>query len=121
MVSFGSVEQQFHYTSRRTLTRMLDNKFEVQRDVVRNSLSTVCSFSLTADVWTDSFNNLSFLGMTVHYLDGAVVKSIALVARPLEGSHTKEHLAVEIRLLCTEWCIDIGKVPLVNSHLIWFI
>ncbi|XP_058817549.1 uncharacterized protein LOC131680853 [Topomyia yanbarensis] len=96
--------------SRRTLTRMLNNKFEVQKDAVREHLSAVDNYSLTADVWTDSCNNVSFLGMTVHYLNGNVMQSIALVARPLEGSHTKEHLAAEIHSLCTEWWIDVLKI-----------
>ena len=87
--------------SRRTLTRMLDDKFEILSEMVQTSISAAEYYSLTADVWTDTCNNRSFLGMTVHFLEGIQFKSFALVARPLEGSHTKDYLAAEIRSLCT--------------------
>ncbi|XP_055545356.1 E3 SUMO-protein ligase ZBED1-like [Wyeomyia smithii] len=92
---------------------MIDAKFEILSGVVKTALSKVESCSLTADIWTDTGNNQSYLGVTAHYLDEAELKSMALTAHPLDQAHTKEYIAGMLRNVCVEWNIDLDKVSVI--------
>lgn len=96
--------------SRKKLTEMIDAKFDILSGVVRSALSESEQCCLTADVWTDTGNNQSYLGVTAHYLEGTELKSVALTARPLDHAHTKDYLARMLRDVCFEWSIDLHKV-----------
>lgn len=59
-----------HYTipSRKTFDVMLDKKYEVVSSLVKTELSTVSFLCLTSDIWTETFQTKSFLGVTAHYI-----------------------------------------------------
>lgn len=96
--------------SRKKLTEMIDSKFEILSGVVRSALSSAEWCCLTADVWSDTGNNQSYLGVTAHYPEGSEMKSVALTACPLDQAHTKEYLARMLRDICFEWGINLQKV-----------
>lgn len=96
--------------SRRKFTKMLDGKFDHLSTIIREKIIQANFYSLTADAWTDSGNAKSYLGMTIHFLEGVEMKGIALSAQPLEESHTKEYLISEMKNICDSWGIDLEKV-----------
>lgn len=96
--------------SRRTFTRMMDNKYDVLCEAMRNVLSNVDRCTLTADVWTDTANVKSYLGMTAHYVECTSMKSVALTVLPLDDSHTADYLAQQMNVVCQKWNIDNSKV-----------
>lgn len=103
--------------SRRTLTTMLDDKYKKLSEKVCRIIHQAKFYSLTADAWTDCGNNRSYLGMTIHILDGIEMKNIALAAYPLEKPHTKEYLITEITNICHNWNINSDKVILnISEH-----
>lgn len=53
--------------SRKTVTRLLDAKYETLSDSVKQKLKNVKHISLTADNWTEKNTSKSYLGLTVHY------------------------------------------------------
>lgn len=54
--------------SRRSITRMIDTKYDVAKSVFLNQLLTTEYVCLTCDIWTESHTTMSYLGVTVHYL-----------------------------------------------------
>jgi hypothetical protein len=51
--------------SRRTFTRMLDARYDVQSTIFREKLQSVDFYTLTADIWTEAHQTRSFLGITL--------------------------------------------------------
>jgi len=99
--------------SRRTLTRMLDGKYEILRDRIKQKFRTMKFCSLTCDAWTDSNTTKSYLGLTVHYRHEskpAKIISTNVGVVPLEGSHTGPYLASVIEETCETWGIQKTKV-----------
>lgn len=96
--------------SRRTFTKMMDNKYDVLSEVVKRTLGAIDRCAMTADVWTDTCNVKSYLGMTVHFLEGTSMRSVALAVLPLDESHTAAYLAERIKDVCHEWNIQTHKV-----------
>jgi len=49
----------FKLPSRRTICRMLDNKYEIIENAFKKVLSSRAYVTLTTDVWTDTMNSKS--------------------------------------------------------------
>ncbi|CAI6372824.1 unnamed protein product [Macrosiphum euphorbiae] len=52
-----------------TLEQLLDNKYDVMKQSLKVRLSVVLHVSLTFDVWTETMEEKSFLGITIHFLE----------------------------------------------------
>lgn len=55
-----------HYKlgGRKMFTKLIDQKYEVLSDAFKSKLEKVSNFVLTTNVWTDTLNTKSFLGIT---------------------------------------------------------
>ena len=78
--------------SRLTTTKMMEDKYDVLSEIVKNELSTVQSISLTSDIWTDTMNNKRYLGVTSHYIYGDKHKSVILGVTELAEQHTSSNI-----------------------------
>lgn len=96
--------------SRKTFTKMMDNKYEVVSQVVKVKFKAFDQCTMTADVWTDTSNVKSYLGMTVHYVEGSSMRSVALSVVPLDDSHTAVYLVKQMEEIRIEWNIEKSKV-----------
>lgn len=54
--------------SRKTITQLINSKYDILSSHIKNKLSLIESITITSDIWTDTLNTKSFLGMTAHYL-----------------------------------------------------
>lgn len=83
--------------SRRTLMRRLEELFILKQDALRTLLaSTTSKISITCDMWT-SANQLSFFGMTGHWIDNDYVYQERLIAfKFVEGEHDGLNLCNEM-------------------------
>jgi len=54
--------------SRNTTTNLIKSKYKVLSNLIKSKLSVIDYLTLTSDIWTDTINTTSFLGMTVHFL-----------------------------------------------------
>lgn len=52
-----------------TITKNIDAKYDLLRSSFQKKMANVDYFSLTADLWTESHNTTSILGVTAHYID----------------------------------------------------
>ena len=100
--------------SRQTMTRLMENKYQIAADLVKNAFMALDAFCITADTWTDSHTTKSYLGTTVHFLVGDCMKSACIGVLKLEESHTGEYLAEKLTETCADWGISKDKVNMVT-------
>ena len=102
----------FKIPSRKTLTRMMDAKYESLSYKVKITLANVQHLSLRTDCWTESKATKTYMALTVHYpLEGSPsIVSTSLGCFPLNESHTVLYLGTELQKLCTEWNISKSKI-----------
>ncbi|KAL1516523.1 hypothetical protein ABEB36_000430 [Hypothenemus hampei] len=101
-----------HYKipARKTITNLLDNKYDILRRLMIDDLFLVKNISITADVWTDTTNNTSFLGATAHFIKNGKFCNIVLCLEELHEKHTSELLQDKLLHVFNEWNIEISKI-----------
>lgn len=84
----------YNVPSRRTITRLMDDKYEHLQCIFKREIAHVTALTLTCDMWSD-LSNRGHLGVTMHYLSGNGMKSgcLGLGLFPLEQSHTVLYLS----------------------------
>jgi len=92
----------------------MDDKYAYISTQLKTDFLNIEHFVLTTDIWTDTLNTKSFLGLTVHYTNSNFqFQSVAIGVRALEKNHTSEYLSEILNVLCDEWAIDKDKVTAV--------
>ncbi|KAK2575313.1 hypothetical protein KPH14_008161 [Odynerus spinipes] len=85
----------FKLPSRKTVTSLIEEKYQVLSNMIKTQLSTVEHLSLTTDVWTDPLNTKSFLGITGHFVLNEEHKSVTIGVTELDERHTSRKVASE--------------------------
>jgi len=98
--------------SRKTITQLITSKYDILSTQIKNKLSLIVSVTLTADIWTDTLNTKSFLGMTAHYLSMSKLEleSTTLGVLELDERHTSDNIVGWIKDLLNRWGIEKDKV-----------
>lgn len=103
----------WHPPSRRTMTRRMEDKYQVLSTLVRDTMAQLDSVCLTADCWTETHTTNSFLGVTVHFVVETSMKTACIGLLKLEESHTGMYLSEKLLEFCDNWTIDPLKVEAV--------
>ncbi|XP_076666311.1 E3 SUMO-protein ligase ZBED1-like [Andrena cerasifolii] len=98
---------------RKTVTNMIEEKYVVMSNRIKSQLSNVEHLSITTDIWTDSLNVKSYLGVTCHFILNDEYKSIAIGVTKLDETHTSEYL--QVRLVINDWEINKDSIIIVVS------
>lgn len=77
---------------RKSITKLMEEKYELLSMIIKEKLSVVDAITLTSDVWTDTLNTRSYLGMTTHFVSKNKLESVMLGVTLLEERHTAEYL-----------------------------
>lgn len=101
------------YQAVKLLTKIVDDKYDVLFDTLKMKLSGVKTLTLTTDIWTDTLNTKSYLGVTCHFLHEMKLKSINLKIMALNESHTSDYIGQCLTQVLEEWCIPNEKVTAV--------
>lgn len=97
--------------SRFTLKRMLETKYDIIREHFKDKLQKVSGLTLTTDIWTDTMQTRSFLGVTVLFCnEEEQLESVSLGVYDLTQSHTAEYIADILLKTCNEWNIEDNKI-----------
>lgn len=101
--------------SRKTVTYLIKNKYDVLSTIIKNKLSLSENITLTADIWTDIVNTKSFLGMTAHFLslNKVNLENVTIGVLELSERHTSENISTWFKKLLDEWGIPHNKIFLV--------
>lgn len=73
------------------------------------------SLSITTDIWTDTLNTKSFLGVTCHFLNfnERKLRSVNIGIIELDEKHDSDYLGRKIVSVCEEWNIQSENVTAV--------
>jgi hypothetical protein len=96
--------------SRKTFSRLLDSRYETISRIFRDRLQNIDNYTLTADIWTETHQTISFLGITLHYLEGSTIKTVNLCVHHLEKRHTAENISEILKMECENWNIKYNKI-----------
>lgn len=99
--------------SRQTIQRRVDNLFQECKTGVESKLANTLHVALTCDYWT-SVSNVSFLGMTAHYIEDFKLVSTALAVDESNERHTAQNVRQHIERVVEEYKLD-GKVCVSSS------
>ncbi|CAH1104399.1 unnamed protein product [Psylliodes chrysocephalus] len=98
---------------RKSVTALIDDKYDVLVRCLKSKISNINHFNLTTDIWTETMNTKSFLGITCHYIDEDKLKSIVIAVYELSSNHTAEYITDIIKKVCESWDICINKISAV--------
>lgn len=93
--------------SRKTIVHMIMINMTFFRHKIKIQVEAL---SLTADVWTDSHNSQSYLGLNGHCLYENKLMSIVFGATALTEPHNANYLAQVIINMTEKWGITTNKV-----------
>ncbi|XP_046752038.1 E3 SUMO-protein ligase ZBED1-like [Diprion similis] len=107
-----------HYTmpSRKTMTKLMVDKYDVLKAKVMTELNTCPFYSITCDIWTDN-SQKSYLGATAHYLseDNLEIKSINLCVKELDVEHNAENISTALLSIFETFDLQKNKITAVIS------
>ncbi|XP_024879336.1 zinc finger BED domain-containing protein 1-like, partial [Temnothorax curvispinosus] len=101
--------------SRRTITHLVEEKYEVLSNMMKAKLSQVNYLSLTTDIWTESLNMKSFLGLTAHFLVEEQHRSVTIGVVEMTERHQSEYLKNWLLNLIDTWNIQSQNIVAVVS------
>lgn len=64
----------------KTREKMFDEKYNHLKEKMFKRLAVAKNITITTDLWTETMNVKSFMGVTVHYIEGMLVCFIVLTA-----------------------------------------
>ncbi|CAH1113868.1 unnamed protein product [Psylliodes chrysocephalus] len=79
----------------------------------KDKLLEVQYITLTTDIWSDSMQMRSFLGVTAHFGANIEFNSVTLGVYELDMRHTSEYIAEMLLNICKEWGIKNDQVSAV--------
>lgn len=105
----------YQIPSRKTITHLIEEKYDILSYMIKTQLSEVKYVSLTTDIWTESLNTRSFLGLTAHFLVEEQHKSIVIGVVEMTERHQSEYLKMSLLNLIDNWNINIENILAVVS------
>lgn len=82
--------------SRKKITSLVEEKYEFLSGMIKTQFSNIKNLCLTTDIWTDTLNTKSFLGLTAHFILKETYKSVTIGVTELNDRHTSENIKM--------WC-----------------
>ncbi|XP_024878253.1 zinc finger BED domain-containing protein 1-like [Temnothorax curvispinosus] len=101
--------------SRKTITYLMEQKYDLLSSMMKTQLSQVQYLSLTTDIWTESLNMKSFLGLTAHFLVDEHHKSVTIGVVEMTERHQSEYLKNWLLSLIDKWNIHMKSIVVVVS------
>ncbi|XP_064475342.1 E3 SUMO-protein ligase ZBED1-like [Ornithodoros turicata] len=96
--------------SRRTITKLRDSKFQSVMLYLKTKLDSAKYITLTSDIWTDTLNTRSYIGLTAHFILEGKLESRTLAVRGLAEAHTADNIKSVLESILSEWGISNDKV-----------
>ena len=104
------VAPNYKLPGRKTFSRRLNEKYSNISNDYKETLKSIKDITLTTDLWSDTLNTRSFLGITAHYLVGSEIISVVIKFYEFELAHASANVDEKLRELCTEWGIDPDNI-----------
>ncbi|XP_045780821.1 E3 SUMO-protein ligase ZBED1-like [Maniola jurtina] len=96
--------------SRETIKSRIDDKYDAMSNLFKTYIKNAENYCITYDIWTETMQNKSFVGLTIHFLDKSKLLSGTLGVFELTESHTSLYITEKLKEIFAEWNISIEKV-----------
>jgi hypothetical protein len=98
-------DSRYQVPDKKTLKTSVTDYFGEKRQNIQQDLNAIPGkLSLTADMWTSTFNNDAYLGLTIHYVDSEWnLRNFLLDIIPFTTRHTGINMANSIKAVLTEF------------------
>ena len=103
------VAPNYKIPDRKVYCKLLDEKYRKISSEYKENLRKATDLTLTTDVWTETMNTRSFLGVTAHFIYNGQLTSAMLGAYELSTSHTAEHLKEKLKKYATNGEYHLAK------------
>lgn len=103
---------------RQTIKQEVDTLFLQRRSNIQLEINNFTTkFALTTDIWSSSYNNTAFLGITMHYINNDwKLKKCVLDFIPIEGSHSSRLILSKITNLLQEFNLSDRIISLTTDN-----
>ncbi|XP_031779671.1 zinc finger BED domain-containing protein 1 isoform X14 [Nasonia vitripennis] len=78
--------------NRNQITEKMEDKYKALSNNVKDMFSKLNDIVLTTDIWTDTVNNRSYLGLTSHFIDNGALRSIMIRVMELDDRHSANNI-----------------------------
>ncbi|XP_066583331.1 E3 SUMO-protein ligase ZBED1-like [Prorops nasuta] len=95
---------------RATITRLMEEKYQVLSSNIKSLLSNTKYMSLTTDIWTDPLNVKSFLGLTAHFIHEDKHKTVTIGVTELCDRHSSNNIQMWLLDVTEKWKIKQESV-----------
>lgn len=110
-----TIAPMYKLPSRKSVTTLMKEKYEALSNIIKNQFSAIEHLSLTTDIWTDTLNVKSFLGVTSHFIFNNKHKSITVGVTELDERHTSQYLETWLIKIVEDWKINKDSIVVVVS------
>ncbi|XP_067205354.1 E3 SUMO-protein ligase ZBED1-like [Linepithema humile] len=93
----------FKLPGRKQITNVIESKYEILSTIIKQRISVAVNITITADVWTETMNTVSFLDLSVHFLYNEELDSVTIGVFKLNKRHTSEYLSAKIKMICDDF------------------
>lgn len=105
-----NVSPLYKIPGRKSMTKLIDDKYEALSVVVKDRFNKIEHITLTSDIWTETMNTKSFMGVTAHFFFHEQIHSIIIGVVELSENHTAEYIGYCLMSTCEEWNIPLDKI-----------
>lgn len=91
--------------SRKTINALLDKKYTAVSNLFRQKIQTLSSYTITTDIWTETMQSKSYIGLTLHFVDYFKIDSVTLGVTELCQPHTGKYLQEVLTAIMEDWHI----------------
>ncbi|XP_072375545.1 uncharacterized protein [Diabrotica undecimpunctata] len=96
--------------SRKTINALLDKKYIAVSNLFGQKIQSLTSYTITTDIWTETMQSKSFIGLTLHFVDDLKIDSVVLRVTELCQSHTGKYLREVLTTIMEDWHIMTERV-----------
>lgn len=103
----------YHAIDKKTFTKLVGQKYSHYSSQIRAKLASAENLALTFDFWLDPLNTQSYLGATVHFIDGNEYEGIMIGILETNDRHTADNIVLWLTELLETWSIDVEKIVVI--------
>ncbi|XP_018904704.2 zinc finger BED domain-containing protein 4 [Bemisia tabaci] len=105
---------QFQIPGKTKITYLMDKKFSELKTLVKDtSFKDIDYICITFDVWTDTMNHKSYLGITAHFMENGKLASLILNTVHLEERHLGVNIKNKVEETFKDWGLRTLQIVLV--------
>ncbi|XP_072157560.1 zinc finger BED domain-containing protein 4-like [Bemisia tabaci] len=105
---------QFQIPGKTKITYLMDKKFSELKPLVKDtSFKDIDYICITFDVWTDTMNHKSYLGITAHFMENGKLASLILNTVHLEERHLGVNIKNKVEETFKDWGLRTLQIVLV--------